>query len=116
MFNVFFKSTILSTLLLSIGNFSFAEEIKVVERVQTSTGGYTKWSDGFIEQWGRKNAGESAVIFYVPFTDVNSISFVIQEYARSDQYGRQPLELPTVTGVHGFNRIDLSGTWTAKGF
>lgn len=88
----------------------------VVERTRTATGGYTIWSDGYIEQWGRKSAGEDQVVFPISFTDVNSISFVIQEYAIGDQSSRQPQTVPTLTGIYGFNRSDMVGTWMVEGY
>lgn len=109
------KGILLISALLLSGNV-FAESIEVVERVKSGTGGYTIWSDGFIEQWGTKAAGADEIVFHVPFTDAGSISFVIQEYSFGDQYGRQPTNLPTINGVYDFNRSDMVGTWTAKGY
>lgn len=88
----------------------------ITERVEVANGGYEIWSDGYIEQWGRKEAGSNEVVFHVSFKKEDSISFVIQEYSIGDQYGRQPINFPSVDGVYGFNRSDLKGTWVAKGY
>ena len=101
---------------LSITNLQAAEAPTITERKQIGSGGYTLWSDGYIEQWGKKNAGDDQVVFHIPYTDVNSISFVIQEFSTSDQYGRQPKNLPQINGVYDFNRSDLAGTWISKGY
>ncbi len=95
---------------------AYADNIEVVERIKVGNGGYTVWSDGYIEQWGKKAAGSDSVVFHIPYTDEQTVSFVIQEYSIGDQYGRQPKFLPTKTGVYDFNRSDLQGTWSSKGY
>ena len=90
--------------------------IIVTERVRLPDGGYTLWSDGYIEQWGKKNIGDDQVVFHISYTDVNSISFVIQEFSTGDQYGRHPKNLPQANGVYDFYRSDLVGTWMSSGY
>ncbi len=92
------------------------DEIKVIERVRLPNGGYTLWSDGYIEQWGKKSVGSDSVVFHVPYTDEQTISFVIQEYSTGDQFGRHPRNLPTKNGVYDFYRSDLIGTWMSEGY
>lgn len=92
-----------------------SNSLYVVKRIKLENGGYTLWSDGFIEQWGQKKAGEGVVNFHIPFNNSDSISFMIQEYARVDIHGRHPLSFPTKTNV-SLLRGDLQGTWMAEGY
>lgn len=68
--------------------------IVVLDRVETATGGYTLWSDGYKEVWGRYNKGSSLLS-----SDTITISLPISFDVPSNAVGNLNVMSRTFSGV-----------------
>lgn len=81
----------------------------VVEFQVTATGGYRKFSDGYIEQWGIKGAG-TEVELYVPMgTSTYHIDLTLMEETSTVPYYSEQT-------VNGFKTISASLSWKVSGY
>lgn len=105
--------------------------LQVIERKETSTGGYTIWSDGYKEAWGQYEKGSNLsngeeIIINLPFI----LDSPNKTYYNANIIGRQASGAATINvggitsttasflpdGSHSGTLFATGITWTVKGY
>jgi hypothetical protein len=88
----------------------------IIESSKTANGGYVKWSNGYIKQWG-KSAEGSGLIFPQPFSDQSTVSVVANIGAMGAAANSVSVSVKSTTTFSlYYNGSSKNVYWQASGF